>query len=142
MVCTFFGHRNTDSSILPRLREAIIDLIENKNVSVFYVGNNGMFDFFVREELKEIKKKYPHIKYYIVLAYMPEGKSEFETFDYSDTICFSLPEKTPRRFFVDKRNRIMIQKADYVITHVTTVVGGAAKYKELAKKQNKIVIEI
>lgn len=44
MVCTFFGHKDTPKEIEPTLRSTLIDLIENKNVNVFYVGNNGNFD--------------------------------------------------------------------------------------------------
>ena len=36
--CTFFGHRDCPSSIKPKLREALIDLIENHTVDMFYVG--------------------------------------------------------------------------------------------------------
>ena len=45
MICTFFGHKDTPQNILPVLRTVIIDLIQNKNVDLFYVGNNGNFDF-------------------------------------------------------------------------------------------------
>ena len=38
MVCTFFGHKDTPKEIEPTLRSTLIDLIENKNVNVFYVG--------------------------------------------------------------------------------------------------------
>ena len=142
MVCTFFGHRNTDKSILPFLRATIVDLIENKKVSTFYVGNNGGFDSLVRQVLKEEKETHPHIKYFVVLSYMPTEKSKDDFFDYSDTIYFPLPPKTPPRFAIDKRNRMMLAEADYVVTHVKTVIGGAAKYKEIAEKKNKIVINI
>ena len=37
-VCTFFGHRDCPSSIKPKLREVLIDLIENHAVDMFYVG--------------------------------------------------------------------------------------------------------
>ena len=55
MVCTFFGHRNAPETIKTSLRATLIDLIENKNVNMFYIGNNGAFDRMVRESLKEFK---------------------------------------------------------------------------------------
>jgi len=140
LVCTFFGHRNTEDRLEPKIKSAIIDLIEHKNVALFYVGNNGRFDSIVRKILRELKKSYPHINYFVVLAYIPTEKDEQN--DFSDTIYFSLPQNTPPRFAIDKRNRLMIKKSDYVITHVKTVVGGAAKYKEIAEKQHKTVINI
>ena len=52
--CTFFGHRDCPSSIKPKLREALIDLIENHTVDMFYVGQQGAFDSMVRSVLKEL----------------------------------------------------------------------------------------
>ena len=34
--CTFFGHRDCPDTIKPRLREVLVDLIENHNVDMFY----------------------------------------------------------------------------------------------------------
>lgn len=70
--CTFFGRRDTSKAIEPILRSVLTDLIENKNVDMFYVGNHGHFDGMVRENLKFFKRSYPHIRYAVVLAYMPE----------------------------------------------------------------------
>ena len=42
--CTFFGHHDCPSSIKPKLREILIDLIENHAVNMFYVGQQGAFD--------------------------------------------------------------------------------------------------
>ena len=81
MTCTFFGHANTPDEIEPSLRSALIHLIENKNVNMFYVGNHGNFDCMVRRTLKQLKLEYPHIDYAVVLAYMPPKKSPF---DHSD----------------------------------------------------------
>ena len=52
--CTFFGHRDCLSSIKPKLREVLIDLIENHAVDMFYVGQQGAFDGIVRSVLKEL----------------------------------------------------------------------------------------
>lgn len=49
--CTFFGHRNCPDDIEPILREVIIDLITNKNVTCFLVGDKGNFDGIVRKVL-------------------------------------------------------------------------------------------
>ncbi len=142
MVCTFFGHRTAGEEISERLRAVLIDLIENQGVTLFYVGHQGRFDAMVRRELKELKKRFSHIKYFVVLAYMPQQRKEEDVFDYSDTIYFDLPKNTPLRFAVDKRNRVMIEKADFVVTYVRSVTGGAAKFKEIAKRKNKRIIEI
>lgn len=53
--CVFFGHKDADSSISSRLREAIVKLICEQGVNEFLVGNNGRFDYIVYSVLKEIK---------------------------------------------------------------------------------------
>ena len=83
MVCTFFGHKDTPKEIEPTLRATLIDLIENKNVTVFYVGNNGSFDAMVHRQLKDLSQTYP-ITYSVVLAYLPTKKSEYD--DYATHI--------------------------------------------------------
>ena len=142
MVCTFFVHKDTPQNILPVLRTVIIDLIQNKNVDLFYVGNNGNFDFMVKNTLKILKSSYPHIKYTIVLAYMPNPKNNSADLDYCDTIYPEELENTPRKYAIVKRNQWMIKQSDYVITYVKYATGGAVKFKELAEKQKKIVLNL
>lgn len=79
--CTFFGHRSAPKEIKPTLMSALIDLIENKNVLNFYVGNQGSFDQLVKQCLIELKEIYP-INYTIVLAYIPKNVTAFENDNY------------------------------------------------------------
>lgn len=46
-VCTFFGHRDCPDSLRPRLRKILVELIEQRRVDLFYVGNQGGFDQMV-----------------------------------------------------------------------------------------------
>ncbi len=93
----------------------------------------------VRRQLKLLQQEYD-IQYFVVLAYRPCKKNDYE--DYSDTIY---PEKLAGihpRYAICKRNEWMVQKSDYVIAYVTLSVGCAAKYKALAEKKQKIVINL
>ena len=137
MICTFIGHRDASYAIIARLKDVIIDLIENKNVNKFYIGNHGNFDYMVKEVLKELKDIY-NISYYIVLAYIPQ-KDEFT--EYKDTIYLDELNKVPPRFRIVMRNRIMIDKSDFVVTFAKGI-GKTRDFKEYAKKQNKIIIEL
>ena len=137
MTCCFFGHRDTPREIKPTLKRVLVDLIENKNVTLFYVGNYGNFDFLVQKALKELKEKYP-IKYYIVLAYIPKKD---ENTDYSNTIYFDELNTKPYKTRIIETNKLMLEKSDYVITYANTI-GNARDFKELAEKQNKTVINI
>ena len=139
MVCTFFGHKDTPKEIEPTLRSTLINLIENKNVTVFYVGNNGNFDTMVRRQLENLSQTYP-ITYNIVLAYIPTKKSEYDSF--TNTLLPEGIETIPKRFAISWRNKWMIQQSDVVVTYVTHSFGGAVKFKEIAEKQGKMVIEL
>ena len=58
-VC-FFGHSDAPWRIQPKLREVILDLIDNEGADEFYVGNHGNFDrmaIAVLSELSETQKK-------------------------------------------------------------------------------------
>ena len=137
MTCTFFGHRDTPKETEPALRLTLIDLIENKNATVFYVGNHGNFDAMVRRQLEDLSKIYP-IKYYVVLAYMPSKKDEPD----ENSILPEGTETVPRRFAINYRNKWMLNKSDIVVTYVTRNFGGAWEFKQMAEKMNKTIIEI
>ena len=137
MTCTFFGHRDTPKEIEPALRLTLIDLIENKNATVFYVGNHGNFDAMVRCQLEDLLKTYP-IKYYVVLAYMPGKNTEPD----EHSILPEGIETVPRRFAISYRNKWMIKKSDIVVTYVTRKWGGASQFADTAKAANKVVINI
>ena len=139
MVCTFFGHKDTPKEIEPTLRSTLIELIENKNVNVFYVGNNGNFDTMVRRQLEDLSQSYP-ITYSVVLAYLPTEKNKYD--NLTNTIYPEGLETVPKRFAISQRNKWMIQQANVVVTYVTHNFGGAAQFKALAERKNKTVVEV
>ena len=139
MVCTFFGHKDTPKEIEPTLRSTLIDLIENKKVNVFYVGNNGNFDTMVRRQLEDLSQLYS-ITYSVVLAYLPTEKNKYD--DLTHTIYPEGLETIPKRFAISWRNKWMIQQSDIVVTYVTHNFGGAWQFKEIAVKQSKNVVEL
>lgn len=141
LICTFFGHRDTQKEIEPTLRSTLVDLIENKKVLKFYVGNHGNFDDMVKRCLIELKEIYA-IDYAVVLAYFPVSKYDTEGKSPADTILPDGIETVPRKFAINYRNKWMIEQADYVVTYVKRTIGGAAQFKELAERKKKIVINI
>ncbi len=139
MICTFFGHRDAPDTVRPLLREVLTDLIERQHVTSFYVGNQGRFDAMVRSLLASIAQTH-QIEFDVVLAYYPNKPDPlFEAFD---TLLPEGIETVPRRFAIDYRNKWMLEQSDFVVTYVTHSFGGAAKFKELAEKKNKVVIEL
>lgn len=141
-VCTFFGHRDCPSTVKPKMREALVELIEHGNVDTFYVGNHGAFDAMAQSLLSELKQTYPHIRYTIVLAYMPQKRIGMETLDYTNTMLPEGIEMVPKRFAISWRNKWMLRRAEYVVTYVVHSLGGAWRFAEMAEKQGKIVVKI
>lgn len=135
--CTFFGHRDCPETIKPKIRTAVIDLIENHGVTMFYVGNQGNFDRMVRSVLKEVTTAYSGVGYAVVLAYMPSAKVANLSEDFSDTMLPEGIETVPKRYAISWRNKWMIDHADYVVTYLVRLQGGAAKFVALAQKRKK-----
>jgi len=138
--CTFFGHSYCPETVKPRLRETLVHLIETQGVDVFYVGNHGDFDRMTRSLLRELSDQYPHIRYAVVLAYVPQKRDEFDQRDWSDTMLPEGIERVPPRFAISWRNRWMLDHADIVVTYITHSWGGAAQFAELAEKMGKQIV--
>ena len=136
--CTFFGHRDCPDTIKPRLREVLVDLIENHNVDMFYVGNQGHFDAIVRGVLRDLQHEYPQIHYAVVLAYMPGKKTEYD--DYSNTMLPEGIESVHPQYAISWRNNWMLKQSDYVVTYITHSWGGAYTFARRAIRQFKHVI--
>lgn len=137
--CCFFGHKDAPERIKPELAKSITNLIEEDGVNTFYVGNQGQYDAMVLSVLKELSAKYSNISYCVVLAYMPDERSNLKETNtlYPDGI-----ETVPKRFCISWRNNWLIEHSNYVICYVTHLTGGAVQFVEKAKKKEKIVINI
>ena len=139
MICTFFRHRDTPAEIRPLLRTVLLELIEQRGVDRFCVGCQGNFDAMARELLRELERS-RGIRYEVVLAALP--KQTDTTIDQYHTLLPEGIENAPPRFAIDFRNRWMVDRSDIVVTYVRRPFGGAAKFKELAEKKKKAVIEL
>ena len=73
---------------------------------------------------------------------MPSAKVANLYEDFSDTMLPEGIEKVPKRYAILWRNKWMIEHADYVVTYVTRLFGGAAQFSALAKSKGKIIYDI
>ena len=137
--CCFFGHRDAMDSIMSKLKEEIIRLIEEHGVNDYYVGNQGGFDSLVLSVMKELTVSYPQIRYSVVLAYLPDEK---RTIPETNTIYPEGLERVPKRFCIARRNDWLIEHSRYVICYVAHITGGAAQFMEKARRKNRTVINI
>lgn len=140
-VCTFFGHRDTPEWVRTPLKEAVIKLIETEGVREFYVGHQGSFDRMALSVLRELEGRYPEIRYYVVLAYLPGPKRE-DGLDYTHTLYPEGLETVPKRFAISRRNRWMAQRAGFAVTYIIHQQGGAAQFAGYIKRRKKWVVNL
>ncbi len=139
MVVSFFGHKNTSSTVKPLLKQTVQQLIEENDEITFIVGTHGAFKRITQSVLKEAAELYPRISCYIVLAYLPVNNSvkyELPTL-YPDGIEFA-----PKRFAISFSNNYMVNECDTVICYIEHDWGGAAQFVEKAKKRGKTIINL
>lgn len=79
-ICTFFGHRYAPltEAEKEKLTASITDLIENHDVTEFWVGAKGEFDSLCSYTVRQLKEKFPNIKLALVLSYIPTNKEDYE----------------------------------------------------------------
>ncbi len=80
------------------------------------------------------------IKYEIVLAYLPKKEDLHIAADH--TILPDGIETVPPRFAIEYRNKWMIDHSDIVVTYVCRSLGGAAKFKEMAQRKKRTIVEV
>ena len=136
----FFGHRDVTHDIRAKLQFIIEQLRTEEQIYNFYVGHQGQFDSMVRSVLKELKVKYPHIRYTVVLAYMPDEHVK-EVYG-EDTLYPDGLETVPKRFAISKRNDWLIAHSCIAVCYVHKITGGAAKFREKAEKKGLQIIDV
>lgn len=139
-VCTFFGHKECPEEIKPLIQNRIEDLIQEHCVDTFYVGNEGQFDTYVHIILKKLERKYPHIHYAVVLAYLP-GHTDL-TIDQEDTMLPEGIKMIHPRYAISWRNNWMLRQSDYVVAYITHSWGGAAQYAAKANRKGLVVYNL
>lgn len=144
-ICCFAGHAtlyDSEEIIKQKLKKEIINLIEKENVTTFYSGGKGAFDWLCAGTLKELKKDYSYIKSYLILAYIPKERGSPESRLYKemlDKIIYPEIENVPKRFAILKRNEYTVNESNFLIAYVR-YPGGALKILEYAEKRRKIKI--
>lgn len=136
--CSFFGHRDILTNINSELFTHIEYVIETLGVNEFYVGGYGQFDALAKDCISELKAKYPDIKLFLALAYMPT-KDTYIDKTYDGSVFFDGLETGPKRFAITKRNKIMARESDVIICYIRQNHGGAYTAVNYAKNQGELI---
>ena len=142
MVVTFCGHRDCPNEVLPGLRQVLEKLIQCKDATKFYVGNEGRFDCMVQTVLCQLQSKYPYICYEVVLAYLPSGDRGQGTDNTPLTLYPEELDTVPKRYAISHRNRWMVDHADCLVSYIEHDWGGAAKMYQRALNKGLTVINL
>lgn len=92
--------------------------------------------------LRRIKAECPHIRYTVVLPYVPSAKKKDVQYKEGETVLPDGIEREPKRFAIVYRNNYMIDKSDFVIVAVRRPFGGAWRFAEMARKKGREVINL
>lgn len=134
--CTFIGHRDCVPETQNKLYNVIELLIKEYNVTTFYVGTHGSFDYYAYTTLCELEKIYD-IKIIVVLAYLNNIP---DYFDREKTIFPDVLEKSPFKFAVIKRNNYMIEKSQFLICCIDHTFSNSYNFiKKAISKKMKII---
>lgn len=112
--CTFIGHSDCDESVKEALYPTIEKLITENNVTTFYIGTHGKFDYYAYTVLKELEKIYK-IEVLVVLSNLNSVP------DYCKTSKMLFPDtvaKSPYKYAIIKRNRYMIKNSQFMICYI------------------------
>ncbi len=142
-ICSFCGHRDADSSLRTEIKEAIIDIIENKNITTFYSGGMGAFDGMCESVVHELKKTYS-LKLYLIAPYMTQkinrdGKYYKELYD--DIIIPDLGE-VHYKCAITERNKWIVEQSDIILCYIYRSSGGAYQTYRYAQKLCKTISKL
>ena len=135
--CFFIGHREADERLLPVLQSTIRRLIEEEDVTEFYVGGYGGFDRIAGAAVKQLKAEYPHISLRIMIPYHPAERPVEAPNGYDGTYYPNGLEGVPKRFRIAKANRLMIDTSDWLIAYVCHGASYSRKFLEYAERRKK-----
>ena len=138
--CTLFGDDDFDKSLHTQIRHTMIDLIENYNVDLFYIGETGMFNLTVAETLEELSGIYSHIYYEIAVCNIPYRKYNILEIFFENLMLFGSEEGKTKEQVFKEMNEWMVSVSDYIVTYVRDYNGEASRLKSFAEKNEKTVI--
>lgn len=133
-ICCFTGHRIIPSAdadaIKSRLRELLIELIEERGFTDFRAGGAIGFDSIAASEIIDLKAIYPQIKLHLVLPCKNQSKrfnkSDKKMYDYSlncaDSIVYMQERYSAGVMHI--RNRALVDGSDLCIAYLTEHSGG------------------
>lgn len=147
-VCTFAGHREVYQSMIDeKIEKTIEELLQTDNEFIFFTGGMGEFDSKCASAVRAAKRKFPNLKISLalVLPYMSNrlntDKAYYEYY-YDEIVIPSELCGVHYKAAIQRRNRWLVDRADYIIAYIYREFGGALETVKYARKQGKPVINL
>lgn len=147
--CFFTGHRvieETDA-LSEKLKDAITAMIEN-GVSIFICGGALGFDTLAAEAVLKLKEKYEiTLCLYLPCDDQTDGWEIDDIFRYnmilsSSDEVFYVSHGTKSPALMKKRNRAMVEAADYCICYMKNPSSGTGQTVRMAEEKGIEVINL
>ena len=144
-ICCFAGHSEIYNSnlVFDMIMYKAEELITQKNINEFWVGNYGAFDYISANAVRKLKKKYLDILLVLIIPYLTKEINEYrEQYykNYDEMVIAEIPEKTPKKYRILKTNEYMVDNSNYLICFINHSWGGTAKTLEYAERKKHITI--
>ncbi len=151
-ICSFTGHRiiptATREAIKDRLHRTLVDLIEEKGVTLFIAGGALGFDTLAALEVLALREKYPEIRLRLAIPCDEQTKGwkdkdvllYEEIMSRADEVVYTSHAYTSG--CMHTRNRYMVDSSDFCVAYMTKASGGTAYTVKYALKNEKEVINI
>ena len=135
-----FGHHNfSDHKILDeKLYPLLKDLLRIHAYVEIYIGRDGEFDIYAATIVKNVQKVMDtsNSEFICVLPYIKKDIEYYEKY-YDSIIIPDCVRSVHPKGAITKRNRWMVEQADFLICYVEHENGGAYSALKYAKKLKK-----
>ena len=136
--CFLFGHGDCPDSLFPEIVHAVEALIVEHGCQNYYIGHRGNFDRVATRAVIALKKKYPFLSLYRVIAYYHPHKHIYCPEGVDDTYFPFGMESVPKSIAIRVANEKMIDDADFVICYVNHHFSNAHKALEYAQRKKDL----
>lgn len=142
ITCFMTGNHDAPQEIYPKILTEVKRHIAEFGVEEFFVGAYGSFDRMARQAVDEAKRTYPHVRLTLVMHYLNSRKYESIQREFDGSIYPDGLEGTPKRFAIARGNRIMAEKADFLITYSANTAGSTRRLLDFATEKDMKITEI
>ena len=150
-ICCFTGHRDIDESLLPHFNEVLRPLLQKLiegGVTTFRAGGALGFDSLAAMNVIIMKKTYPDVRLELCLPcadqadkWRPSDQKIYkQILDAADSYTYAEPYYT--RGCMHKRNRMLVDGADFCIAYFDGTPGGTEYTVNYANTHGVSVINV